>query len=278
MMQLAFGNHEPEPEPKPALTHPFEGAGLGKAPFRLIRSTRQPKSCCDYCGTAIALEFWIMGTDGRTFKVGSDCVLKTADAGLAHHVERELRVIRKAQTVTRKAARVQTAAVEFLGLHADVAAAFKAIEGAAEPTSKRKQWQLSTLRDLAAKLTQWGSLSDKQVAFAAKLYAEFTTPEAEAEKHVAAPLGRVTVRGRIVSVKVYSSQYGTSWKMTVKVQTPEGVWLCWATVPSSLMDSTEYMRDLHGREITFTATLSHGNESHFAFAKRPSGVKLEPTS
>lgn len=86
---------------KAAMVHPFERANLGKAPFRCIGTDRkvgpfrtvdaqgftweigspgQPMSSCDYCGQGIADEYWIKGADGRTFKVGSDCVAKLAKA------------------------------------------------------------------------------------------------------------------------------------------------------------------------------------------------------
>jgi hypothetical protein len=67
--------------------HPFEKAGLGKAPFRCIAvetkwhhngdGTKKPGGSCHYCGTGILYCFKIEGTDGKTFVVGSDCVLKT---------------------------------------------------------------------------------------------------------------------------------------------------------------------------------------------------------
>ena len=73
--------------------HVFERAGLGKAPFRCIGCAEvffqahpdAPRQCggsCDFCGTGIVLQCKIKSADGRTFKVGADCVAKTGDAGL----------------------------------------------------------------------------------------------------------------------------------------------------------------------------------------------------
>lgn len=67
--------------------HPFEAAGLGHAPFRCVgyRQSRfraapdapsQPGSSCDFCGTGIVDVFLVMSSDGREFKVGSDCIRK----------------------------------------------------------------------------------------------------------------------------------------------------------------------------------------------------------
>lgn len=66
--------------------HKFELAGLGTAPYAYlgIRENMfkagdviKPGGSCDYCGAGIRYEYWLRGADGRTFKVGSDCVLKT---------------------------------------------------------------------------------------------------------------------------------------------------------------------------------------------------------
>ena len=67
--------------------HPFERAGLGKAPFRFDAmrenvyiacqgSQPQPGGTCDYCSNGIMYEYWIKSSDGRSFKVGCDCVRK----------------------------------------------------------------------------------------------------------------------------------------------------------------------------------------------------------
>lgn len=85
--------------------HKFEKAGLGKAPFRLIRVVErrgpyreldkngmptgleigapgQPMGCCKYCYTGIATCYVIESADGNRFDVGCECVRKVGDAGL----------------------------------------------------------------------------------------------------------------------------------------------------------------------------------------------------
>lgn len=146
----------------------------------------------------------------------------------------------------------------------------------------------STLHDMACKLARYGSLSDKQVAFALKLAKEASGP---AEVHVVAPTGRVVVRGLIVSIKSKQTDFGPVLKMTVKVTTPEGSWLAWSSVPDSLAlgagwqtvnedgspceQSADYVpRASVGDEVEFTATLSTSDTPHFAFAKRPTKARL----
>lgn len=80
--------------------HPFETAGLGKAPFKFagmyedrgpkqypngmtVGAPGQPMGTCEYCGQGIALCCRIASADGKTFVVGSDCVEKTNDPKFA---------------------------------------------------------------------------------------------------------------------------------------------------------------------------------------------------
>ncbi len=150
---------------------------------------------------------------------------------------------------------------------------------------QRNEWDPpGILRDMYDKLHRYGSLSEKQIAFAHKLANQILNPPPPkpVERHVPAPLGRVSVRGTIVSVKHYDTDYGPSTKMTVKVETPNGSWLVWVTVPSSI--STEFWATpgqhdeiapwLKGKEVEFTATLTRGNDEHFAFGKRPSKARI----
>lgn len=125
------------------------------------------------------------------------------------------------------------------------------------------------VRDIASKFVQYCSLSEKQVALVRKLAHEVRNPVVRAEeKHVAAPTGRVLVQGKIVSVKTVESEWGTTRKIVVKVETPEGSWLCYGSLPSSICDAAK------GDVAEFTATLSPGRESHFAFASRPSKARI----
>ena len=156
---------------------------------------------------------------------------------------------------------------------------------------------LHILRDLASKLMQYGKLSEKQVALALRLFDQIQNPKQYEEATVPAPEGRVEFTGKIVSVKLSQSQYGEHVRMTVKVETPEGVWLANGTLPAKTYDQAEaelgtvytdegcrgfsvsdISKHLRGREITLTATLSRGNDDHFAFAKRPTKVSLSPLS
>lgn len=95
-----------------AAIHPFEAAGLGKAPFRFLGLTEnaikvgdhiQPGGTCDFCGTGIKYECRIGSADGRRFVVGTDCVMKLdrADNRLMGEVERAVKAREKAERKAR---------------------------------------------------------------------------------------------------------------------------------------------------------------------------------
>jgi hypothetical protein len=163
--------------------------------------------------------------------------------------------------------------------------------------------------DMRRKLIQWGSLSEKQVAFIAKLAAEAARP---AEKHVALPNPgtRQVITGTVVSLRWVSGfGYGASDvpKITVKVETPAGSWLCYGTAPDALLSELSVAQNaerqawvessvdaylasgvkggaqdrtipepqgLRGRRVTFTAKLEAGRDPHFGFFSRPTKAAL----
>lgn len=108
--------------------HPFERAGLGKAPFRFVGyaysvgpirtvlpdgivyevgAPGQPMGTCAYCAQGIAHIYRVRSADGREFGVGSDCVAKCdADPKLVKAVDTEVkkreRQARQARVERRK--------------------------------------------------------------------------------------------------------------------------------------------------------------------------------
>ena len=101
--------------------HKFELSGLGKAPYVFLGVTqnwhsaapghKQPGGCCDYCSTGIAFEFWLRSADGRKFKVGSDCILKTSHdrsliVAVKTEVQKHQKALRDARAEVKRAADV----------------------------------------------------------------------------------------------------------------------------------------------------------------------------
>ncbi len=101
--------------------HPFEAAGLGKHPYKLLRvqvlqfkaapgEPTKPGGSCDYCGTAIVNAYVLMGSCGNTFKVGCDCVAKSTHKGdpMRIQVGREARRMQREAKRKRDAKRIAT--------------------------------------------------------------------------------------------------------------------------------------------------------------------------
>ena len=130
------------------------------------------------------------------------------------------------------------------------------------------------VRDIYESFQEFGRLSDKQVALVMKLAAEAKDRAAEhaAERHVHAPLGRATFQGTVVAKKLHEGPWGAAWKLTVKVETPEGSWLAWGT-QTAAMGVVE-----KGDVVEIAATLEPGRDAHFAFMKRPRGRVVEPAA
>ncbi len=127
-------------------------------------------------------------------------------------------------------------------------------------------------RSIRAQVLRGRTLTQRQIDLVLKLYAD----DAKVEARVAAPSReeRIVVEGTVVGLKVHESSFSSSLKMTVRVTEPNGVWLCWGTVPAGLDGP------LRGCVVRFTArfTVSPTDES-FSFFRRPtkaSIVKLGP--
>ena len=102
------------------LTHVFEEAKLGVAPFRLVRieirkyrahpdAPVQPGTSCDYCGTGIMETCIIRDANGHEFKVGNNCVYKTGDRGLVDTVKRAANKLRREAKLQKDVARIDAA-------------------------------------------------------------------------------------------------------------------------------------------------------------------------
>ena len=106
--------------------HPFEKAGLGKAPFRFVGheyrvgpisisdgttvgSPGQPMGTCDYCYTGIADCCMIRDKNGKTFVVGNVCVNKVGEAKLSKAADTEVKKARREREKSRKASRIKNA-------------------------------------------------------------------------------------------------------------------------------------------------------------------------
>jgi hypothetical protein len=125
------------------------------------------------------------------------------------------------------------------------------------------------VRDIRSRIIRGYEPSTKQLDLVRKLAADTRKP---AEKHVRAPVedNRQRVTGKVVGVKIHDGAYGSSLKITVKIETPDGSWLTWGTAPSALLSLVQDLGGLRGATVAFDAKLVRADDSeHFTFFKRP---------
>lgn len=261
--------------------HPFEAAGLGLAPFRVVGfsvckyqacqgAPVQPGASCDFCGTGIMNVFRIRSSDGREFKVGCDCVEKTADKKLTGEVKAfsaahraELTAARKEVARAKRAALAEKSAGTFLASRPELAEALKTDH--------------YIVRDIASKLRRYGSISEAQVQLVVKLAGEAAKRAAEKAAEptaVAAPRAeeRITFEATILGVRSQESQYGTQLKALYQVKTADGAWKAWGTVPAALLRAEG---ELKGMRVKLCAGVEPSpKDPCFAFLRRPTVVSV----
>ena len=208
------------------MTHPFEKANLGKAPFSCTHvtenvwengdGTTKAGGVCDYCGTGIRWEFWIKGSiaGARQFKVGCDCVAKTgwgiegfekvrADNARARRQAgaQKRRESRKAQLAAERAQRDaerQEATQAWRDANSALVARLMAYEGDNE-----------FLRDMVSNLSHWGNLSARQVEATESCFAVIDRIEAARanSQHIGNVGDKVTLTITVERIVVLKSEF-----------------------------------------------------------------------
>ncbi len=233
---------------------------------------------CDVCGARYNHgDVLLHIPTGQYITIGHDCADKyqmiiSRDGWVAWH-----KSVQERRSLAAQEKRFATARDKFIEETPGLAGAFVLIPPHGEPRSKEQ----AILGDMFSKLHRYGTLSEKQVAFALRLAEGIRNPKPIVEEaHVPAPTGRVRFTGVVVSAKVVEGDYGDTYKMVVKVETPNGSWLTWVTMPVGMLEalgrycdtldySTSSLYEAKGKTVELTATLSPGKDPYFCFGKRP---------
>ena len=212
------------------MTHPFEKAGLGKAPFSctgvsenvfaLPDGTSKAGGCCDYCGTGIRWEFWIKGSiaGAKQFKVGCDCVAKTGwgiDRFLEVRAE-HTRARRQAGAQKRRESRQAQLAAERAQKATERLEATQAWRDANSALVARLEAYEGTnefLRSSFANLAHWGNLTARQVEAVESCFAVIDRLEAARanSQHLGAIGDKVTLTITIEHIIAIEGFYGTTY-------------------------------------------------------------------
>lgn len=211
------------------------------------------KGGCDVCGANFRFgDVLVHEPTGEHVVVGHECADKIEGLGDRAEFLVGLRASRTAALAQLKREEKARARAEFLAARTGLAEAL--------------QGDHRILRDLAERLEKWGTLSEGQVGLALKIAAELASPAPKGE--VPSTGERVTVRGRVVSTKVVDSNYGSTTKMLVEVETPAGAYRVFGKVPAGLPVD-------RGAEVEFSAKLERSErDPSFGFFSRPTKAVL----
>ena len=241
------------------VTHIFENSGLGKAPYQYAGCT-QNRSVCQYCGTIIRYQFWLLSSDGRKFFVGSDCINKSGDSGLMYHVKKERSKISKEKRAIKQKEKYEARQAAFLlatqeklqnylSNHTDIAHIFEWAKNSS-----------GVPLDLYNNLLKWGSLTDSQLKFLTNLYEDTLVTKQPC------PIGKVTIEGVVLKIKSVLTQFGYTNKMIVE---SEQGYRVYGSIPGTV-DYPEI-----GTKIRFNATVERSkDDSTFGFFKRPTQATI----
>lgn len=141
-----------------------------------------------------------------------------------------------------------------------------------------------TITDIVAKLIRYGSISEKQESFLRKLLKQISQRAVKLEKRkeeweAAAPCpeGRITVVGKVLTVKFKDTGFGMTRK--ILVQSEEG-FKVWGSAPSSvkvpaILGDDEPVSIQVGDRISFSAKVFPSKDDvKFGFYSRPTRAEI----
>lgn len=256
-------------------SRPTEGGGTCEVPVCAGTCTICGQGICDVVWIASASERLMIGVDcASTFADNLGKTFRDAKSGLLK-VKREATTRRKGEKLAIVLAPLRAEMNQWI---ADYPGTFRADVAANALRVMDKGRRLS-----AAHMALVTRLRSEE---APAPVVRVQRPEKVAEVNVAAPEGRTTVRGVVVSAKgeerAFNGHRTMVYRMTVKVATEAGVYLVNGTLPQALFDACEehlenvdgWVSVLRGCEVEFSAELTRSDKEHFAFASRPTRARL----
>ena len=232
--------------------HPFEKAGLGKAPFQCKRVTEEyiqypdgttkAGGCCDYCGTGIRWMYHIVSSDSKRFHVGCDCVQRVgAEVEDFKKIRLELaRTRRQAGVALRKAERQAKWEAEWEANKKEKYAEFCIENGELVKQIESYSGDNEFIQSIKFNLAKWGKLSPNQV----KVAIDSFNREARNEslKTTSKFIGMTGDKIKMPATVIFSKQIGNTTfypyapKFLVKLITDDGSLLTWFTNRGYHMD------------------------------------------
>lgn len=224
------------------------------------------KKNCDHCGAHFHYaNVWMHKPTQQLIVVGQTCADNTMEKSSRAQLEYG-RLVSRVHSV-RELAKSREAAEKrkssFFELYPDMIEALKTDH--------------YIVRDIATRLNEYGSLTDKQVALVRKLASEALQPKEAEEVWLPVTEGRRSVVGTILATKTQEGfmRRQSELKMLVKVDGIGGSEKIWCTCPRSLWQTAESDASLKGARISMTITVVRSrNDATFGIGKRPASAEF----
>lgn len=210
---------------------------------------------CTICGAAyIYGDVWQHIPTGEYIHVGHDCADK-----MEHCISRVGFTNKREQFVNLSIRKMRLE--KFLEEFPDMVLVFSVAD------------RNSIIADMRAKVMEWGSLSEKQIAFAKKLADAILNPASTEDEPEPLLLkdGRGEYTGHFVAFKSSEGPYGYVMKGLFIVEQDGKQAKIWMTVPSGYGDEKNV-------EATIVVALSKGDKAGFYFGNRPKLLKVLDTA
>ena len=204
---------------------------------------------CSICGHSLKYNCVVQDTaTGLFYDIGRDCcqnlqVLQSSLGWLDTKQANAAKCVAAGKKVQKARTAGDVREAEFAIAKPEIGSAFTYAKSFPNNHAlwHKVSWHITTLRDLRSKVRQYGSLSEKQEAFALDLHKqaietidasvnEVAIREAAIAAGVRAPEGRQTVKGTIKSIKWVDSDFGGAYKTLVELDNGTRVY---GTLPSN---------------------------------------------
>lgn len=232
---------------------------------------------CDVCGATFLHGCLLSHKSGEMIVVGNECA--ETISGAMQDAKRIKGLILQA-TKRNKAAKIANAK------KAMIAKVLEANPGLAEALNVDHH----IISDINWRLRQWGNISEKQIELVMRIAGQVNERKNARETQEAnminvptsVTVGRVKITGKIVATKVVDQTFGYNTTSVIKglimVDTPEGQWKTWGTIPDSLLTvdgSWVNHETVRGKTVTFMARVSIAdNDPKMSFFSRPSKAEV----
>jgi len=233
---------------------------------------------CDHCGAYLRYVGVLQHRQSRELvKVGETCLSNRFEKATV-----AFQAMRKQAELDREKMRIKTAREEFFTANPDIRIVYdRFVTLGKNGGFADTEFEDTFLQDLMRKLQNYGTLSEKQLPWVSKCISRWVDRKLaekarDEEKASVADVeeGTYQFTGTIVSVKEHFSDFGSSWKMTVKAEDGR---VYWGTIPVQLFDIDITNKDLKEETVTVTikaAVTRSEKDRTFGFFKRPRLVSV----